>query len=326
MFESLGITATTLAAYKALLENPSVPPADLASLLNLPNDEAEKRLADLRELGLVLPRSWSSKPGEEYAVHPNQGFNLLVEKRRRELARLQDALRQDELDAQSASDQYSAMLRERTANETEILIGQERANQRMQQFLPEISVWGLIPAAFGDAQIPEESPDNPFLERGVEHRYLYTEAHVRTRNGIRFARWLHDRGAKVRCIPSVPMRMVIFDGKSVAMPLDPDDELAGAVVHHSVQVVHLAKNYYEFCWRHAEDLFIGSHSSDAEITAQEAELLNLLVEGATDEQAGRKLGVSLRTVRRMAAKLSEQVGASGRFELGVRAAQRGWVQ
>jgi hypothetical protein len=39
----------------------------------------------------------------------------------------------------------------------------------------------------------------------------------------------------------------------------------------------------------------------------------------------RRLGVSMRTVRRMAAKLSEQVGASGRFELGVRAAQRGWV-
>jgi hypothetical protein len=49
------------------------------------------------------------------------------------------------------------------------------------------------------------------------------------------------------------------------------------------------------------------------------------VHGATDEQVARKLGVSLRTVRRIAAELSEQVGASGRFELGVRAAQREWV-
>jgi hypothetical protein len=43
---------------------------------------------------------------------------------------------------------------------------------------------------------------------------------------------------------------------------------------------------------------------DSESTPEEAELLNLLVGGATDEQAG----------------------ASGWFELGVRAAQRGWVR
>ena len=43
------------------------------------------------------------------------------------------------------------------------------------------------------------------------------------------------------------------------------------------------------------------------------------------KQVARKLAISMRTVRRMVAKLSEQVGASGRFELGVRAAQRGWV-
>lgn len=118
------------------------------------------------------------------------------------------------------------------------------------------------------------------------------------------------------------MRLVIFDGESAAMPLDPDDHSAGAVIHHSRPVLHLATSMFAHYWRTATDIFGDEQSTDNEITAQEAELLQLLVEGATDEQAGRKLGVSLRTVRGMAAKLSEQAGAWGRFELGVRAAQR----
>ena len=288
MFDSLGITDTTLAVYRAMLAHPEVAPAEIG--------------------------------------HPNRGFGLLTEKRREELEQLQTALRQDELAAQAITEQYNHMLRERTANETEILIGQERANQRMQQFMPTISTWGLITARFETNGPPEESPDGPFLDSGMNHRYIYVDGHVQTKAGQEYARWYFERGAKLRSLPSVPMRMVIFDGRSVAMPLDPDLESAGAVIHHSTQVVHLAKLFYEHCWRQAKDVFDDTPAGAAEITAQERELLNLLVEGTTDEQAGRKLGVSLRTVRRMAAKLSEQAGASGRFELGVRAAQRGWVR
>lgn len=110
------------------------------------------------------------------------------------------------------------------------------------------------------------------------------------------------------------------------MAIDPDDNSVGAVVHHSRAVVQLATELYLRYWDRAVDPFKEqSQVGDGGISPQEAEFLRLLVHGATDEQVGRKLGVSLRTVRRIAAKLSEQVGASGRFELGVRAAQRGWV-
>jgi DNA-binding CsgD family transcriptional regulator len=326
MFDSLGITDTTLAVYRALLEHPEVNPAKIGSVLDLPAAAVDEQLELLRKHELLVVRAWSDTSGEEYAIHPNRGFNLLAEQRREELEHLQKDLRQDELAAQEITEQYNHMLRERTANETEILVGQERANQRMQQFMPTISMWGLVPGKFEGAGLPEESPDIPFLGRGIDNKYIYVESHVRTNAGQRYARWHFDRGTKMRSMPSVPMRMIIFDGRSVAMQLDPDEELAGAVIHHSAQVVRLAKLFFEHCWRHATDVFDDAPAGDAEITPQEAELLHLLVQGATDEQAGRRLGVSLRTVRRMAAKLSEQAGASGRFELGVRAAQRGWVR
>lgn len=110
------------------------------------------------------------------------------------------------------------------------------------------------------------------------------------------------------------------------MGIDPEDNAVGAVVHHSRAVVRMAEELFLGLWdRGFEPFAEQQRAREGGISAQEAEFLRLLVHGATDEQVGRKLGVSLRTVRRIAAKLSEQVGASGRFELGVRAAQRGWV-
>jgi DNA-binding CsgD family transcriptional regulator len=206
-----------------------------------------------------------------------------------------------------------------------VFVGQENANHRMQEFLPDRSIWGLIPAGFPAAD-PALSPDRVFLEKGVEFRSIYNERNAHSTTGEKYISWIKAYGAKVRTLPSIPLRMIIFDGESVALPLDPENNRAGVVVHHSADVVNLATTFFEQCWRHANEIYGEEPDSDTELTAQEAELLQLLVQGATDEQAGRKLGVSLRTVRRMAAKLSERAGASGRFELGVRAAQRGWVR
>ncbi|WP_166678583.1 hypothetical protein [Kribbella voronezhensis] len=51
-------------------------------------------------------------------------------------------------------------------------------------------------------------------------------------------------------------------------------------------MVHLAKQFFKHCWRHATYVFSDIPASDSEITPQEGELLNLLVQRATDEQAG----------------------------------------
>lgn len=45
----------------------------------------------------------------------------------------------------------------------------------------------------------------------------------------------------------------------------------------------------------------------------------------TDENAGKRLGISLRTVRRQMASLMERLNASSRFEAGLKAAQSGWL-
>ncbi|QJW38144.1 response regulator transcription factor [Cellulosimicrobium protaetiae] len=72
-------------------------------------------------------------------------------------------------------------------------------------------------------------------------------------------------------------------------------------------------------WDHARPL------GDA-LGPREDTLLRLLAEGKTDTAVAARLGVSPRTVRRHAAGLMGRLGATSRFEAGVRAAQRGWIR
>ncbi|MFF4422307.1 response regulator transcription factor [Streptomyces sp. NPDC001549] len=62
------------------------------------------------------------------------------------------------------------------------------------------------------------------------------------------------------------------------------------------------------------------------LTASEQELLRLLASGLTGEVAGRRLGISARSVRRQMAALMERLDASSRFEAGLKAAQHGWLR
>jgi DNA-binding NarL/FixJ family response regulator len=62
-----------------------------------------------------------------------------------------------------------------------------------------------------------------------------------------------------------------------------------------------------------------------DLSPQERELLLLLGIGCTDGIAARRLGVSVRTVRRMNSELLSRLGARSRFEAGVRAVKKGWL-
>lgn len=56
---------------------------------------------------------------------------------------------------------------------------------------------------------------------------------------------------------------------------------------------------------------------------QEREVLKLLAQGLTDEAVALRLGVSLRTTRRISAKLMERLGAKSRFHAGLRVGELG---
>jgi DNA-binding CsgD family transcriptional regulator len=327
LFESSGLTQDLLVLYRALLQRPELGRGtrlnELAAEVGRTADETSRDLEKLRKLGFLVP-SWIEDV--EYPLDPATAFSQLAASRQEEIDALSDRLRADQLAANRFTADLANYLTQRTARDTEIVEGRELANQRMQRFHPMRSIWGAIQANAATTIDPQTAPDRIHLNRGVQIRYLYPDAYWRRPGAPELIRQVVDWGGTVRISPSVPFRMIIFDGESVVMGIDPEDQSVGIVVHHSRAVVQMAEELYFSWWDRAMVPFAEEQRArGADISPQEAEFLRLLVRGETDEQVARKLGVSLRTVRRIAAKLSTQVGASGRFELGVRAAQRGWV-
>jgi DNA-binding CsgD family transcriptional regulator len=119
-------------------------------------------------------------------------------------------------------------------------------------------------------------------------------------------------GALVRTVADVPTEARIIDGSVVVLPAGED-----TAVFRLPAVAVTTVGLFERLWAAA--------GPPAGLDPRERALLSLLSAGSTDESTAVRLGVSVRTVRRMVAGLMDRLGARSRFEAGAKAACRGWL-
>jgi DNA-binding CsgD family transcriptional regulator len=164
------------------------------------------------------------------------------------------------------------------------------------------------------------------LATGAQLRILYP-ARARGSRGVRdHARWTVAQGAAVRTAAILPPNMLIFDRRLVLLPVDQGDRSKGSALIGEGSVVSALRLSFDRAWSTAEPLGESAdHDRPPELTDTERRLLQLLATGSTDERAGKQLGMSLRSVRRMTARLMERLDAVSRFEAGCKATRRGWL-
>ena len=129
-------------------------------------------------------------------------------------------------------------------------------------------------------------------------------------------------GEEIRLLPQLPTRMFIIGTTHVILPepLGFVDEPRSLVRQRGwVEAMTL---WFESMWEKASPLTSTSHRGAGDMRGF---LLQQLAAGAQDEQIARRLGVSLRTVRRRVADVMSELGAESRFQAGVEAAKRGWI-
>ncbi|MBC9732725.1 helix-turn-helix domain-containing protein [Nocardioides marmotae] len=130
-------------------------------------------------------------------------------------------------------------------------------------------------------------------------------------------------GEEVRVLPQVPTRMLIVGSTHAVVPepLGTADDPRSLVRERGlVQALTL---WFDSMWQRALPV-PELERADARPDLRRF-LLQQLAAGAQDEQIARRLGVSLRTVRRRVADLLAELGADTRFQAGVEAARRGWL-
>ncbi|CAA9409911.1 MAG: hypothetical protein AVDCRST_MAG60-2597 [uncultured Nocardioides sp.] len=130
-------------------------------------------------------------------------------------------------------------------------------------------------------------------------------------------------GEQIRVISELPTRMFILgqDHAVLPEPLGFSDEPRVHIRQRAV--VTALTMWFECLWAQAApvpELDTGEARPDLRRF-----LLEQLVAGATDEVIARKLGISLRTVRRRVATMMADLGVDTRFQAGVEASRRGWI-
>lgn len=128
-------------------------------------------------------------------------------------------------------------------------------------------------------------------------------------------------GEQIRILPEVPLRLMVVKGAVAVIPEPLGLGSSPRIVVRQQGLVDLVATYFETLWTHAAPVYDFHRATD---TARRL-LLQQLAQGAQDEQIARRLGVSLRTVRRRVAELMSELQAESRFQAGVEAARRGWL-
>lgn len=132
--------------------------------------------------------------------------------------------------------------------------------------------------------------------------------------------------SEVRVADTLPYKLIISDGERALVPAYPaghKDRLATHYIAGGVEVLAHTLVFEQF-WAAATPLSANADSFAEGFTAEELQLLQLLVGGATNEAIARLLDVSVRTVQRRLTYLEERAGVTSRAALITHAATQ-WM-
>ncbi|MFD6343597.1 helix-turn-helix domain-containing protein [Streptomyces roseolus] len=328
--ELLGLGKDQEAVYRSLLTESTEGVEELAARLGITESRVRAALDHLVDLELLRPSR--DAPGMLRAVSPETGFETILRRQEAELLRRQqELLRSKETVARTVA-AYAAERPASPLEDAERLIGLDAIQSRLESLARDLTeeCCSIEPGgAQSQASLDAARPlDERALDRGVALRTIYQDSARNDAATLGYARWHTEHGGQIRTCPETPPRMLIFDRRIAVVPIDPANTRLGALCTASPGIVAPLLALFEQTWEMAVPLGADHRACTGGtdgLSPVEHSLLKLLGSGLTDEAAAKRLGVSLRTVRRQMAALMERLNASSRFEAGLKAAQRGWL-
>jgi len=119
------------------------------------------------------------------------------------------------------------------------------------------------------------------------------------------------------------MRLIIIDDEIAVIPNSATR--SGAWILHSADLVRPTLTLFEHVWATSTALDHVVHSDEAITEARMRQVAVLMAAGLKDETIARRLDVSIRTVRRLVSATMAALQSESRFQAGVTAVKRGWV-
>ncbi|WEH39170.1 hypothetical protein [Streptomyces sp. AM 2-1-1] len=156
------------------------------------------------------------------------------------------------------------------------------------------------------------------LAAGVAMRTLYQHSTRFDEPTKKYVRAVTALGAQVRTLPEFFDRLIMIDRTVAFIPGNRDRTTA--VIVREPAVVGFLADVFVRQWDRAEDFpFIPVRAAEAAtevVPDMRTSILKLLLEGRSDREITRRLGLSLRSLQAHVARLKEDHGAQHRLQLG----------
>jgi DNA-binding CsgD family transcriptional regulator len=166
--------------------------------------------------------------------------------------------------------------------------------------------------------------DKEMLHRGVRMYVLYQHGAQFHPPSMEYAEFIMGQGAQVRTVVGGLQRMSIFDREHALIPLRPNassdtaDEPSGSVLVRDPSTVTFIVRDFEASWQAAQPFGDGQRKESLRLLSDRTKrvLLQMLVEGASDQAVARTLGLSVRTCQRHVAEVMRRLSAKNRLQMG----------
>ncbi len=320
----IGVSDDDLRVYRRMVSDLGADARTHADALGYPCEQLIDALARLAKLGL-LRRNADAPSGYE-PVEPRIGLGALLRERRGDLDRI-------EATSHELSRTFAAgLLRTEPQRLFDVVEGRDSIEARIHDLLrmaryEAVGIDTPPYVAAGSAQVSDA--ELGLLRRGVRFRSLYASEVLDEPALVARIHWMAERGEQSRVLPQVPMKLLIVDAEAAVVLLSGEErgQQALSVVAGRSAFTRGLQAMFDQLWMHASAIRIGASGDDAQQRpdADTVGLIDLLAAGMKDDSIARHLGVSARTLRRRVAMLLDGLDSTGRFQAGVRAAQRGWI-
>jgi len=161
------------------------------------------------------------------------------------------------------------------------------------------------------------------LRSGLRVLALYQADSARQAEVLSYLTEFAAAGAHIRVARRVSQRMIIVDRRAGILAVNEDTLRPPFLFIREPALVRQMFTQFGALWRSAHSVGTGPEDSLAADTVRD--VVKVLADGLSDGAAARKLCISERTLRRRVAAVIDLLGATTRFEAGVKAAQHGWL-
>ncbi|MEV5317696.1 LuxR C-terminal-related transcriptional regulator [Streptomyces sp. NPDC052687] len=323
----LGLDPAVEAVYRAMLAHPDDSVVETAERLSMPVETVRGALDTLSELTLV--RVSEDSGSSPRAVSPPLAMQILLARQEAEIAAQRQRLEATRAAAAELIADYAYLQDLAPGLGLQYIESVEAIRDHLEMLNSQVRKEFLTFAPGGPqtpANMKASQPLNLLLlERGVQMRTVYVDSIRKDAATMHHARWLEERGARVRTVPSLPNRMIVIDRRVALVAADAEDTAAGAYIVSGPGLLTMLVRLFEYVWADASPLGEPPRPSPTGLTRTQEEALRLMAQGRTDESIAKSLGVSVRTARRLVGTVITSLDARSRFQAGVRAVQRGYL-